>query len=127
MEIDIDSSDFGPESIEAPDSMRGARKLLVVGGGRGGVGKSLVAGSLAVYFAQLGKSVLLVDADDTGANLHTHFGLPAASRTLDLDSREDPHFQSMLLETMVPGLRLLPGAHNATNSMGTLRAERKTQ
>src|SRR5262249_18065547 len=32
---------------------RGVRCLIVVGGGRGGVGKSLVAQNLAVYFAQL--------------------------------------------------------------------------
>jgi len=127
MEIDIDSSDFGPESIEAPDSVRGARKLIVVGGGRGGVGKSLVAGSLAVYFAQLGKNVLLVDADETGTNLHTQFGLEAAKKSIDLDSRDDPNFQSMLVETNVPGLRLLPYAHDAIIGPGPLRAARKAR
>ncbi|MFO0671296.1 MAG: P-loop NTPase [Polyangiaceae bacterium] len=57
---------------------RGASKVIAAGGGRGGVGKSLVAENLAIYLAQLGKAVVLVDADPTGANLHAHFGLSAA-------------------------------------------------
>lgn len=78
-ELDLDSESSAPKGrFEAPESLRGARRLFVVGGGRGGVGKSLVAENLAVYFAQLGKSVVLVDADPTGPNLHAHFGLPAA-------------------------------------------------
>ena len=40
-------------------------RLIAVGGGRGGIGKSIMAESLAVYFAQLGKPVVLVDADPT--------------------------------------------------------------
>ena len=72
---------FPPPSIELDhlEGVRGARKLLAVGGGRGGVGKSLIAQNLAVYFAQLGKSVALVDCDPTGTNMHTQFGLPAAA------------------------------------------------
>ena len=59
-------SESYPPSFPPPDSIdieveeetetgRGAKRLLAVGGGRGGVGKSLVAQNLAVYFAQLGE------------------------------------------------------------------------
>src|SRR5580693_4541416 len=61
-------------------------RFIAVGGGRGGVGKSLVAVNLAVYFAQLGKSVVLVDADAAGSNLHSHFGLKAAFVEPDMDT-----------------------------------------
>ena len=59
---------FPPPSIELDhlEGVRGARKLIAVGGGRGGVGKSLVAQNLAVYFAQLGKSVVARRRDPTG-------------------------------------------------------------
>ena len=52
----------GARRRRSPASRAPAR-LIAVGGGRGGVGKSLVAANLAVYFAQLGKTVVLVDAD----------------------------------------------------------------
>ena len=59
--------------------------MIAVGGGRGGVGKSLVAVNLAVYFAQLGKPVVLVDADAAGSNLHAHFGLKAGRSELEAE------------------------------------------
>ena len=69
-----------PDLLESsPPSAPGAKKVIAVGGGRGGVGKSVVASNLAVYFAQLGRPVVLVDCDPTGANVHCHFGVPAGS------------------------------------------------
>src|ERR1700733_9786261 len=99
-------------------AQRGGRRLIAVGGGRGGVGKSVIAESLAVYFAQLGKPVVLVDADPTGANLHTHFGLRAASKEPSLDGGPcdtDPllTWTAALMPTAVPGLQILPAAHDA--------------
>jgi flagellar biosynthesis protein FlhG len=121
-----DSRDsWEPPPIEAPDATRSAKRLLVVGGGRGGVGKSLLAGSLAVYFAQLGKSVVLVDADPTGGNLHAHFGLTASSEDPDGDSHED--FARSLVPTNVPGLVLLPASHDSIAPPMALRAARKAR
>src|SRR5580698_9293898 len=71
----------GPGAL--PHGAPGHRRFIAVGGGRGGVGKSLVAVNLAVYFAQLGKAVVLVDADPGGSNLHTHFGLRAGRLASD--------------------------------------------
>jgi flagellar biosynthesis protein FlhG len=117
-----------------PEGVRGAGpppspphgRLITVGGGRGGVGKSLVAVNLAVYLAQLGKSVVLVDADPTGSNLHTHFGLVAARGEPALD---DPSasMSEALVTTSVPGLRLLPAAHDSLVQPFALRAARKAR
>ncbi len=127
-----DSPDSLDESIdvdaeEAPESLRGARKLLVVGGGRGGVGKSMVAQNLAVYFAQLGKSVVLVDADPTGANVHAQFALRAATQEPELDVTGYQSFERALVQTSVPGLKLLPAAHDAIIAPPALRAGRKAR
>ena len=115
------------DAEDAPEAGRGARRLLVVGGGRGGVGKSLLAQNLAVYFAQLGKPVILVDADPTGANLHAHFGLTASTREPPLDHDSQNAFARELVATSVPGLSLLPAAHDSILPPLALRAGRKAR
>src|SRR5580698_7814896 len=114
-----------PLGMEAPPQLRGIRRLIAVGGGRGGVGKSLVAVNLAVYFAQLGKSVVLVDGDSAAANLHSHFGLKAACVEPDVDADGLEGVVRALVPTSVPGLSLLPAAHDAVSPGMTLRAGRK--
>jgi Mrp family chromosome partitioning ATPase len=59
-----------PEDSEIPVELEPrVRHVLAVAGSRGGVGSSLVAVNLAVYFAQLGRTVALIDADPSGAVL----------------------------------------------------------
>ncbi|HEY8090203.1 MAG TPA: helix-turn-helix domain-containing protein [Polyangiaceae bacterium] len=110
------SQDFGVKSVG---------RFIAVGGGRGGVGKSLVAVNLAVYFAQLGKSVVLVDSDPAGSNLHAHFGLKAARGEPDVDADGLDAMKRALVPTSVPGLALLPAAHDAPSPGLALRAGRK--
>lgn len=90
-----------PPSFVPP---RGTKRVIAVGGGRGGVGKSLLSVNLAVYFAQLGRSSVVVDADMAGANLHTVLGLdgPPTPTRDQLDSGKLP-----LVDTSVPGLKLM--------------------
>ncbi len=114
---------------------RGEARLIAVGGGRGGVGKSVIAESLAVYFAQLGKPVVLVDADPTGANLHSRFGLSAARTEPSFETSEAAHaegdrsarWSDALVATTVPGLLLLPAPHDSIVVPTVLRASRKTR
>ncbi len=131
---ELHESERTPDESDRPRP-RGSGRLIAVGGGRGGVGKSILAESLAVYFAQLGKPVILVDADPTGANLHAHFGLAAARQEPSLEpvasvrAGEDPlaGWEAALVPTAVPGLRLLPAAHDSIDVPLALRASRKTR
>jgi flagellar biosynthesis protein FlhG len=46
-------------------------KLWSIGGGKGGIGKSVVSLGLGISLARKGKKVILIDGDLGGANLHT--------------------------------------------------------
>jgi flagellar biosynthesis protein FlhG len=79
---------------------------VAVAGGRPGAGHSILAANLAVYLAQLGRRVVLVDSDGTGATLH---------RMLSLELSEELGAAGPLAEeelttlpSLVPGLALLP-------------------
>ncbi len=87
------------------------RQIWSVGGGKGGIGKSLIAASLGWQLARMGRRVVVVDADLGGANLHTCLGLPAPTRTLaDFIQRRLDTLEEALTETGAPGLQLLSGA-----------------
>ncbi len=115
----IPGENQGVGDVNAP-----SRILVAVGGGRGGVGKSLIAVNVAVYLAQLGKRVVLVDADSSDSNLHTHFGLRAATTDPWLDEREGA-LESALVGTLVPGLSILPAPHDAVHTAPLLRGGRR--
>lgn len=85
------------------------RRIITVGGGRGGVGKSLLAVNLGVYLAQLGREVIVVDTDFAGSSLYIQLGLehaPFAAKEAVESLRVEP------VVTPVPGLRLFPSAHD---------------
>src|SRR6185436_2717846 len=90
---------------------RPQRQIWSVGGGKGGIGKSLLTASLGWQLAQLGKRVVLVDADLGGANLHPCLGLQNPKRTLgDFIQRRVAQIEDVAVETGQPGLRLVSGA-----------------
>jgi flagellar biosynthesis protein FlhG len=96
--------------------------VIAVGGGRGGVGKTLLAVNLGVYFAQLGREVVLCDADPFGSNLHAVLGLdrpPLATVAEVEEGTVEP------VATSVPGLRLLPTVFDPQSNT-PLRPSRRT-
>ncbi len=60
-------------------------RLIAVSGPKGGVGKTLLTANLGLYLATIGRRVVVVDADPTGATLHNFLGAtpPAALPTFD--------------------------------------------
>lgn len=92
-------------------AVRVGRRVLAFAGGRGGLGRSVLAANIAVYLAQVGKRVVLIDADLGGASLHTLLGLdrPRSSLTQVID-RQAEHLNDLVIDTPIPNLRLLPGA-----------------
>lgn len=89
---------------------RAARRIIAVGGGKGGAGKSLLAANVAIYLATLGKRVVLIDADLGGANLHTFVGVDRPQLTIgDLFEKRAASIEQLVVETPIPGLGLVSG------------------
>lgn len=84
---------------------------MSVGGGKGGVGKSLVAASLGIELARRGCRVVLVDCDLGGANLHTCLGIDPPRRTLsEFVNHSVERIEEVFVSTGIPNLSLVSGA-----------------
>ena len=84
--------------------------ILAVGGGKGGVGKTLISANIAAYLGNLGLKVLVVDMDLGGANLHSHFGLEKSSLNItSYISSRNIDLKDLLIQTRVEGVFLLAG------------------
>jgi flagellar biosynthesis protein FlhG len=70
-------------------------RVIAVGGGKGGAGKSLLAANIGIFLASVGKRVVLLDYDPGGANLHAFMGC------------DGPLEKSVVIETSVPGVGLV--------------------
>src|SRR5436309_5447879 len=81
MDRDPDETEEVTPAPDRPEEPR-ARHIIAVGSGKGGVGKSLLTANVGIYLAQLGKRVVLLDADLGGANLHTFVGIDRPAITL---------------------------------------------
>jgi flagellar biosynthesis protein FlhG len=85
--------------------------VWALGGGKGGVGKSMITANLAIALARRGRRVVAVDADLGGGNLHTILGVRKPHRTLsDFLNREVTSLSDVLCETSVRNLSLVSGS-----------------
>ena len=87
---------------------------MAIGGGKGGVGKSLVAANVGIFLATLGKRVVLVDGAFGASNLHIFAGIPRPSRSLYEGLREASRvaLAELAVPTHVPGVRLVGGVYD---------------
>jgi flagellar biosynthesis protein FlhG len=90
---------------------RQAPRIVAVGAGKGGVGKSLISSNLAVAWAQEGRRVVLIDGDLGAPNLHTLLGVGRVRGGLDAFFAGDLlRLSEAVVDTGVPGLGLVVGA-----------------
>jgi flagellar biosynthesis protein FlhG len=86
-------------------------QIWAIGGGKGGVGKSVVAAVLAFWLARMGKRTVLVDLDLGGANQHTLLGIKNPLKTLnDFITRKFATLEDVCIDTEAQNLRLISGA-----------------
>ena len=84
--------------------------IIPVAGGKGGVGKSIYSLNIAVTLAKQCKTVILVDLDLGGSNLHTLLGLKNNQAGLGtFIARQEEDFSNLLQATGIPGLQFIAG------------------
>ncbi|MDP1835651.1 MAG: P-loop NTPase [Chlamydiales bacterium] len=85
--------------------------ILGIGGGKGGVGKSMVSSNLAVQYAMGGLRVIVIDLDFGAANLHTIFGVRQPAKSLG-DYFYSPRSQlsDYFVKTSLDNLTLVPSS-----------------
>jgi flagellar biosynthesis protein FlhG len=89
------------------------KEIIAVGGGKGGVGKSLISSNLGILLAKMGKKAVLIDADLGGANLHTCLGIPTPEVTLsDFMTQSQLRIEDVMLRTGQENLYLISGAQD---------------
>lgn len=72
-----------PRIEEAGESLSGVKRVIAIASGKGGVGKSTIAGNLAIALARKGLKTGLLDADIYGPSLPTLFGLKGKAEVRD--------------------------------------------
>ncbi|WP_425146955.1 Mrp/NBP35 family ATP-binding protein [Deinococcus sp.] len=83
--------EFGAQvRIQSRPPMPGVKNVVVVGSGKGGVGKSSVASNLACSLAQTGAAVGLLDADVYGPSIAHMMGQGAARITANAEKKMQP-------------------------------------
>ena len=99
-----------PEARAAPSSPA----LWALAGGKGGVGRTLLAANMGIQIARLGRKVAVADLDFQGAGLHTYLGFGGVPRTLEgLLESGGVELPGLLADTSVPGLKLLAGVQRS--------------
>ena len=103
-----ETSDNNAKKLGDGSGESGHTRLIPVGGGKGGVGKSFIVANLAASLARAGKSVVAVDGDLEGANLHTCVGVPRPRISLaDFVAQREEDLGKLIIETPIPNLQLI--------------------
>ena len=104
-----------PRADELPAGRR-ARRIVAVGGGKGGIGKSLVSANLGIALARAGHRVTLVDVDLGGANLHTCLGINQPQGTLSDVVTKGTRIETLAAPTGIENLSIVSGAMDALDA-----------
>lgn len=112
------------EGVQLRRTGQRPQRVIAISGAKGGVGKTVLAVNLGIYLSTLGRTTLVVDADCSGAHLHTLLGVPPALPTQAAYHAELPKLR--IAPTSVQGLYFLNGQvapGNAGQARPRLRSE----
>lgn len=85
--------------------------IIAVGGGKGGIGKSFVSSSIAIFLSNLGHETYLLDLDLGGANLHTTLGEGLPQKGInEFLTDTSLKLTDVAVQTAYPNLKLIAGS-----------------
>lgn len=84
-------------------------QIIPIASGKGGVGKSLIAGNLAIALGQADKKVILADLDLGASNLHLVIGHQAPKQGIGTYLSSQAKFEDIILESEYKNVRFIPG------------------
>jgi len=85
-------------------------QIIPIAGGKGGVGKSLLAVNLSIALSQAKKRVVLADLDLGGSNLHMMLGSGKNATGIGTWlTRTGVEFNDIVIDSEYPNLRFIPG------------------
>jgi len=76
-------------------------EIISIASGKGGVGKSFFAANLAISISKYDSSVLVVDGDLGGANLHSFLGLKAQGKGIYSFLKENFRIEDVIINSPV--------------------------
>jgi flagellar biosynthesis protein FlhG len=94
-----------------------SRRTIAVGGGKGGVGKTLVAVNLSVELSRRGNNITLLDGDIGNSNCNTLLGITRIDSSLEEYLRKERSLGEITVSTSYPGLHLICGAQNKVDAL----------
>ncbi|MEE8377550.1 MAG: P-loop NTPase, partial [Candidatus Aminicenantaceae bacterium] len=110
--------------IKNSPNRRTVPEIWTIGGGKGGTGKSFLASSMAIYLAQSGHRVTLIDGDIGGANLHSYFGINRPRVTLtDFFEKKIPLVE-LKIRSGIKNLSFIAGDIKSLASDGILYSQK---
>jgi len=101
-------------------------QIYPVGGGKGGIGKSMITANIGTLLARKGKRVMLVDLDLGSSNLHTFLEVSDSQKGLDrfLDKQVDA-LEKAAVPTAVPNLSFIGSRHCGTEAANLYTAQKQ--
>jgi len=99
VEIDVQNPASSGEASTGSTSLPGVKRIIAVGSGKGGVGKSTVASNLAIALSQKGLKVGLLDCDLYGPSVPLMLGVP--------DHQPQADDQDRIIPIEAHGLKLM--------------------
>ena len=112
--------------MKSPTQSNSTARIITVGGGKGGVGKSIISSNLAIAMAQNGHRVVLVDCDLGAANQHVLFGidkpLPGLQALVD---RKIDSLAPAMTPTALANLHLVAGTGASVGAANISHGEKQ--
>jgi flagellar biosynthesis protein FlhG len=101
------------ESLIGQMDQASQQKIWAIGGGKGGVGKSLVTANLSICLSLMGYRIIAIDLDLGGANLHTCLGAKIPEKTLsDYLTKKVRNMSELVTPTLIENLSIISGAQD---------------